>query len=507
MDARSASVVRPIARAQLHLSRGRDPRRVNRSNQRGAVAVISSLVIVGLIGFCGLALDTALVYNRQSELRNVSNAAALAAARKLNGTAAGVNAAVAAAGVMAEAQQYQYGSSTISWTPSAITFSTSPDRNGTWVSAATAAASPERMMYVRVDTTEMSGSGDIPTIFMPVLDADLATVTTHSVAIAGRTMIDAMPLAICAMSVTPAEPRANGNASPATAELVQYGFRRGVSYDLMKLNPDGATPANFLINPQAAPGQPGSSSDLAIDKVGPYVCKGTLGFPRLSGDSIAVSTGFPLASLYKQLNSRFDQYDDNLCNFNGAPPDANVQSYVASNMPAVFPWMNVAPAGQTAAEAPPQAVARLQTIADLPHPGGNAAQYGPVWAYAKAVKFSSYVPGIAEPTAGYTPFATSDWSAMYGTQSAKATYPASTPYKAAIGINFLAPSLLHKPGIRGRRVLNVPLLSCSSVSGGSATVLAVGKFFMTIPATQTAIPAEFAGAIPLQNVQSYVELF
>jgi Flp pilus assembly protein TadG len=493
-----ASQGHPIA-ARRKLARARECP----SDQRGAVAVVTSLVIVGLVGFCGLALDLALVYNRQAELRNVSDAAALAAARKLNGTSTGITDAVNAAGLMAASQQFRYGSETISWTPSAITFSTSPDRAGVWVDAGTAAASPSRMMYVQVRTSELTGAGDVPTIFMPVISSELATVTTHNSAIAGRTAIEALPLAICAMSLAAAAQRTNGAA--ANTELIQYGFRRGVSYDLMQLNSESPAPANFLINPLAAPGQPGSAADLAIDKVGPYICTGTLGFPRLLGDTIAVSSGFPLPSLYKQLNSRFDQYEDNLCRFNAAPPDANIQSYVYTSMPATFPWMNTAPARQTAG--PSSSGARLQTVADDDAPGGAVAQYGPVWAYAKAVPFSSYVPGAYEPAAGYATFPTTSWSALYNTQTAKATYPTTTPYRAAIGANFLAPGLLHRPGVRGRRVLNVPLLSCSTVSGGAATVLAVGKFFMTVPATSTSLAAEFAGAIPLQNVAGHVELF
>lgn len=502
MEARTPSAVRCAFTDQARSDQacGRTPFR--RSYQRGAVAVMSALTIVAMVGFCGLALDLALVYNRQAELRNVSDAAALAAARRLNGTAAGVNAAVAAAEAMAFAQQFQYGSSTISWSASAVTFSTSSDRYGTWVDAATAAASPDRIMFAQVDTSQLTDAGTVQTMFMPVVDAATASVATSTTSIAGRTMVDAMPLAICAMATTPGVSRQN---SPSVVELVEYGFRRGVSYDLMRLNSEAMTPANFVVNPLAAPGQIGTPSDLLPENVGPYVCNGTLGIPRLGGDTISVSAGFPLGSLYKQLNSRFDQYEDNLCNFHAAPPDANIQSYVYTSMPSIFPWMNVAPSGQSAAES--IYGGKLQTVADLAPPGGPAANYGPVWAYAKAVQFSAYAPGVSEPAAGYATFSTTAWSTLYNGQTAKISYPSTTPYKASVGINFAAPSTTHRPGARGRRVLNVPLLSCSTLSGSAATVLAVGKFFMTVPATSTKLYAEFAGAIPLQNVQAHVELF
>lgn len=511
MDAGILSSFRNIVRCGPLPRPGR--RRGHR--QQGAVAVVFAIVLIGLLGFCGLALDLALVYNRNVEMRNIADAAALGAARKLNGTASGINDAVAAATAAATALKYQYGRTTVNWSAAAIRFSTSPDRDGSWVDAGTATATPARMLYVQVDTGQLDGAGDVQTLFMSALSSSLAMVPANSGAIAGRTTIDVAPLAVCAMSTNPAAQRIN---SASFVELVEYGFRRGVSYDLMNLNPAGLAPANFVVNPLATPGSAGSANDVLPATVGPYVCSGTLGIPRLAGDTIAVAQPFPLGSLYKQLNSRFDQYENDLCNFRGAPPDVNIRSYVHTSMPATFPWMTTAPAGQTAAcNGPtPQCAApsglKLQTIADLAAPGGTAAQYGPVWAYAKAVPFSAYAAGVPEPSPnGYTPFPTTSttWQALYGGQKV-GTYPAgttSTPYKAGSGVNYAPPSAGHKPGAKGRRVLNVPLLSCSAPPGSNATVLAIGKFFMTVPATATVLAAEFAGAMPLQNVQGNVGLF
>ena len=74
-------------------------------------------------------------------------------------------------------------------------------------------------------------------------------------------------------------------------------------------------------------------------------------------------------------------------------------------------------------------------------------------------------------------------------------------------MNFSAPSAGHKPGGKGRRVLNVPLLNCSVMPSDSATVLAIGKFFMTVPATETTLAAEFAGAVPVDKIGGKVGLF
>jgi hypothetical protein len=80
-----------------------------------------------------------------------------------------------------------------------------------------------------------------------------------------------------------------------------------------------------------------------------------------------------------------------------------------------------------------------------------------------------------------------------------------TPYLAG-GAFSQTPSVAHRPGIKYRRVLNLPLLQCP-VSGNSATVLAIGKFFMTVPATSTSISAEFAGAGSDQQAGGPVELY
>jgi hypothetical protein len=58
-------------------------------------------------------------------------------------------------------------------------------------------------------------------------------------------------------------------------------------------------------------------------------------------------------------------------------------------------------------------------------------------------------------------------------------------------------------------VLNVPLLDCPVAAGADAqaAVLAIGKFFMTVPATATSINAEFAGIASGDALSGSVELY
>lgn len=483
------------ARASLRGRAGRQ--QLAPASQHGAVAVMFALLIIPILGICALALDMAIVYNRKAEMHSLAKAAALSAARRLTGTPAGIANAAADAASSANATMFKNHAESISWSPAALAFGTRADPDGQWVDAATASSMAAQIFYVKVDTSALRGAGVVQTTMARVLSEAYTTFTANSEVIAGRTAIAVTPLAVCAMSNTPAASRPN---SGGYNELVEYGFRRGISYDLMNLNPAGDTPLNFIVNPLAMPGMPGDPADLDIAAVGPYVCNGTLGIPGLWSGKIAVAKSFPIASLYRQLNSRFDQYDGGVCTPNGAPPDTNIKAYVYTDMVSPLLWMNTAPAGQTAAMA--MSGARLETVADLPPPGGSSAQYGPLWAHAKAVAYSTYLASPVEPTSGYATFATSVWSNLYNGQTAKSSYPGATPYRST-GVNLAKPDPAHAPGVRNRRILNVPLLDCSTTPGSSASVLAVGKFFMTVPATPTAVAAEFGGTVPFDRITGY----
>jgi Flp pilus assembly protein TadG len=475
--------------------------------RRGAIAIMFAVMLAGLIGFIGLALDLSRVYNRKAELQTIANVAALTAARQLNGTLAGVNAATTQSALAISALHYGYNQLPVDWSEAALSFSASS--NGGWVSAQAARAAPDGLIYVRADT---SGLGEpmrtLALFFMGLVSDSLTSTVVSAVAVAGRSTIAVAPLAVCALSNTAAASRANAG-SPGNVELVEYGFRRGVAYDLMQLNPNGVAAANFVIDPFSPPGTAGALANIAPAVVGPYVCSGQLAMPRVLGGAITVGRGFPLASLYEQLNSRFDLYNGSLCSYATAPPDTNIKQYAFNSAVA---WMGTAPTGQAAQSS--TANGKLWTVAEpLPPPAGTtAAMYGPLWAYARAVPWSSYAAGAAEPATGYTPFAVNAWSTLYGPAGpvVSGAYPAgtSTPYKSGGGANFQAPPAAHR-GVASRRVLNVALLSCP-VGGGAlttATVLGIGKFLMTVQANANTVYAEFGGLAAEQSLGGAVELY
>lgn len=475
--------------------------------QAGSVGVMFAASLFVIIAVFGLALDLSRLYHRKGELQSVAAAAALAAARELNGTAAGVTSAVAKARSAAQALTYAYGSSNIEWLDAALAFGEPADATS-WVDAGAATAAPKAWRYVKVDTGKLDVAfGVVEMYFIRVVLPALtsATVTTH--AIAGRSGVNVAPLALCVMSANPAESRAWAGP-PAVNELVEYGFRRGVSYDLMRLNPSGGTGKSFLVDPFAIPGG-ASVTSTPVSAIGPYVCTGSVALGRVVNQQISLLGDFPLPTFYNQLNSRFDLFyaksSDNYCSPDNAPPDKNIKRYLYSGLA----WMTTVPEGQGARSAFDNG--RLLTVADLVPPASaanTAPMYGPLWSYARAVPFSSYVPNAIEPAAGYASFAPANWASLYKPgQPVAGSYPATTPYAAISGDNFKAPATARK-GVRNRRVLNVPLLECPAgmVAPGAANVLAIGKFFMTVPATDTKLYAEFGGLVAEQAIGGSLEL-
>ena len=471
--------------------------------QRGAIGVMLAMLIVVVIGFVAMALDLARIYNRKADLQSIADMSALTAAKELNGTTAGITAAVMQARGSAFTSHTRYDRDWVDLPESAIRFSATPSDDNAWVDAATAKASPTNIAYVKVDTSMMDASyGEVQMALIQVVAPTLTTVNLHSVTVAGHSSLNITPIAVCALSNTPANARGNPG-TPPLVELEEYGFRRGVSYDLMQLNPGGSTPLNFVVNPVDPIGATGYLSNLAPSVVSPFVCTGKILMPRIIGGQINVGYPFPMASLYDQLNSRLDLYVGSVCDPLSAPPDKNVKTFE----PTVTAWMSPSTTEQVAHTF---ADTKLWNVAGpLPAPTGTtAANFGPLWINARAVQFSAYSSSAPEPTNGYATFAASNWATLYnpGKPVALSAYPTSgTPANNSSSYS-KSPSHL---GIKGRRILNVPLLACplSTASNMKATVLGIGKFYMTVPATATSLPVEFAGMTTEMAVSGRKELY
>jgi Flp pilus assembly protein TadG len=470
--------------------------------QRGAIGIMVAVLLPVLIGFLGLALELGRLYNRKAEMQAVADVVAMSAAKKLNGTSDGIDAALAAAHDVVESGDgsttmpyYGYWQ-TMAFSDGAIAFAKSPD--GAWMDADAAKAAPAGIAYVKVDTNRLNVDyGTVALMFMQFLSKRESMTVAH-IAIAGRHALKVMPFALCAMHKDPANPFKERVNAAGYSELTEYGFRRGISYNLMRLSPISSTPVSYVIDPVSLPPKTG---DFSANIIGAYVCTGTVELPGVIGRTLNLQSGFQVDKYFNQLNSRLN-LSNNQCSPASAPPDANVKQFTFGTNT----WMTN-PNRQVAQGA--TSTSRLESIADLDPPNDQTpALYGPLWVFSRPVPWSAYTAGQAEPAKGYATFdATApNWKALYSTGPGLKTYPTdpktglqSPPYFAQVS----GPSTNY-PGVAYRRVLNVPLLDCSG--GAPGKVLALGRFFMTVPADANGIYAEFAGVTFQEELAGSVEL-
>jgi hypothetical protein len=470
--------------------------------QRGAIGIMTALLLPVLLGFLALSIELGRIYNRKVEMQSVADAIAISAAKKLNGTSAGLDDAIEAARFVVESgdatttrPRYEY-KRLMNFSETAIQFAKSLDGGG-WMSAQAAKLSPAGVAYVKVDTNGLNSNyGKVGLILIRIL-GNFAPVYISHTTVAGRPYIKLMPFAICAMSRNPAEPFKERTTS-GLVELTEYGFRRGISYNIMKLSPNTAAGVSYTVDPVSLPPKSGSFS---TDIIASSVCTGKVGLPKVVGETLNLQKNFPFAQFAAHLNSRFD-LPSGPCNSTAAPPDSNVKQFTyASNN-----WMT-SPGRQVAKES--ISSSRIETVADLVPPAAQTSgNYGPLWTFAQAVPWSSYTAGGIEPPQGYLPFdATSGtWNSLYATNPGLSSYPKDSTgaYRSPYFIQVSGPPTNY-PGVQFRRVLNVPLLECPAPDS-PGKVVAIGRFFMTVPADTNGIYAEFAGVTLHEDLSNTVEL-
>lgn len=452
--------------------------------------IMFAILLVVLLGFVGLALDVGQVIGRKTELQHLADNAALAAAPELVGTASGLASAVTRARSSAAGQSlYLRRQEGALLSEDSIRFAGAPDAPDNDWHAAGAVSDPATALFVRVDTRNNTPAlGQVSTAFLGAWSPALRRLDTGARAVAGRSSVRITPLAICALSSAPASLRINPGP-PERREALEFGFRRGVAYNLFNLNPHGAAPEHFLLNPLGPLGAIGASAQLSNASVEPFICSGSMLHASIGNKTIHAHRPFP-TSLWASFNARFNQYGANRCNPVTAPPDTNIRPFPFT---AAGWWMNV-PSGSHAVAS---SGTPLLTVADLPPlPAGTPASiapasYGPLWSFAKAVQYAD-----PKPASDYPVFSNTAWAGLYPGLPAA---PASNSFYPINGTPYASPAFLTAPlgnaGVAQRRVLNIALLACPLPAGSDvlANVLGIARFFMTAPATSSALSAEFAG--------------
>ena len=473
----------------------------SKRKQKGAVAIVFGLSLVTLLAMGGVVLDLGHLYIAKSELQNAADAAALAGARSLDETTAGVTDAVLKAQAIGGKNNYNFSTVVSLSATTDIQFGSSPD--GPWYDSTALPNPPKGITFIKVDT----GSKSLDTYLMRVVGPAFNTVSTSGVAVAGRFVNNVTPIGVCAIinPVTLAS-RPKGEVLP-TGELAQFGFRRGVSYNIFALGPLGGSSNPYLLNPVDVYPNPCNGSNSSANNTAPFVCKGSSAVLTSAPGTVYGNTGLSAGKIEAALNSRFNTFGgSSVCIPAQAPPDVNVKNFACTGGSCASPavdWMTPTPTVQTM-EAPGMPIAPA-TIA-------SADKYGVLWSYSRAVRAVGSTPN-ATPGAA---FATTDWATLYPTSAlttpaTNASFPASvSPYLDPAPAHFTAPTV--NPGVLNRRVLNLAIANCPAITGSGGCqvipVLGIGRFFMQVPADINAgkLEVEFAGLIepvPVSEIKLY----
>ena len=173
-------------------------------------AAISSVVMVGMIGLC---LDLARLYIAKNELQNYSDAAAIVAANRLDGTTAGIDAAIDEA--QNNVNKWSFGGSA----PTAVDVSFSTIPTGGWD------ASPNPALNFRF--TRVQATGNVPIYFLTIFAGVTGARQVQTVSVAGQTLLSDL-----GDGAFPFSPDAHVPNPMATDPSGNFGFTKGRLYTL-----------------------------------------------------------------------------------------------------------------------------------------------------------------------------------------------------------------------------------------------------------------------------------
>jgi len=515
--------------------------------QRGAVAVMTGLLLMlVLIPVAGLVLDLGHLYIVKTELQNLADASSLAAAKDLDNTDAGLNKAVATGKALALKNRYDFGS-TMTLQDANFRFAATPD--GPWYTLAQSLGNATGRSFVEVNTKVGGDGGSAQSIntWLMRIAGDNST-STFGVAVAGRYVNTVTPVGICA--IDPVRRTANYDYGTFT-EIVEFGFRRGMSYNVFELGSlGGASSDPYQINPVNSPPNGCVAANSSTNVVEPFICVGNSAVVPTGVGQVYTNTGVS-ATLEKAFNSRFNDYSGgSKCDPATAPPDVNVKEYLPGATEAPAGWQDsggtALPSQQSVSTSgspvlpqyslPYEASAIAPTKVWPSTVGGRVTtqstypQHGVMWSYTPAVQAdgsTAVTPAQANGTIGTNTPGTD--KLMYGPKGSAinyidaATYPTAVgagftsqyaaPYNQASGPTFLAPA--GRTGVENRRILNIVLIDCRTPPVGSAScgvmnVVGIGKFFMQKKADLGGSPkklnVEFTGLVepvPSSEVKLY----
>ncbi|MES2129179.1 MAG: TadE/TadG family type IV pilus assembly protein [Pseudomonadota bacterium] len=491
----------------------------------GAVALVFGLSLTTLLIALGLVIDLAHLYIVKTELQNAVDSAALAGATAVNSDTSGVNAAVTKATTFGGKNNYNF-SNAVSIAASNIHFGSSP--TGPWLSQADALLSPTSTSYVKVE----SGTISISTYLMGI--AGISTVTASASAVAGRGLTDVAPLGVCA--IDPSNKTNRRGPFQITAgldeyELLEYGFRRGITYNMGNMGPIAGNADPILINAVDSTSGSCTPSHSSTAFTVPFICTGTSAAGATGATSAYANTGGSYGAVERALNSRFDVYTGGgqgvgtNCGTTSGSPDRNIKEYKTNTNPGgPKAWMSANPTQQAISWSgtKPEGfdfVATTNLPTDYKKNGQplTAQHFGVLWSYSRGVR----AVGSSAPYTAGTAFSTADWNKIYVAQdgtspTTSAGYPSggltASPYSQTSGNYYSAPS--HTPGTSRRQmklvIVNCNTLTTNAMSCKSLPILGVGSFFLQTQANLNGsnrdVYLEFGGLVA-SSIASDIRLY
>jgi Flp pilus assembly protein TadG len=181
--------------------------------ERGYSLLVVAMLIPVLIAATGLSVDLGRIYVSKTEVQHFTDAAAIAAAFELDGTAQGITDATSAGtnGPGSTTTRNRWSFSTASLTSTSVQFATSP--TGAW---STTPGSPANHRFVKVTTT-----ASVPVYFLRVLSGVSPTQTLTVTAVAGQALEN-----VLGPGLAPFSPDAH---DPTRSD---FGFTVGQKYTL-----------------------------------------------------------------------------------------------------------------------------------------------------------------------------------------------------------------------------------------------------------------------------------
>lgn len=498
------------------------------NRQGGAVMLMVAFSLLAFFAFAALVFDLGRLYIVKSQLQNAADAGALRGARELDGTAAGMSAAITKAREGARTNEFMLVANPLADADIDVKFAAKPFP-ADWVAAdAACQGAPANCYFIRVNAQ----ANGISSFFAGMLGA--STAASRALAVAGRTTCEMMPIFIC------------GNTSSPT-----YGFQVGRSYSFIPSPSGNVGPGNVGYLHPTADGSTGCGgvSSLGTPTMQRLVCIGRQACSSLPAWRCAV-TQPARPEIARAFNTRFDDYSPSLPNDLDAstcPPDKNIKEFTPS---LADRWMEGGPTEQSLPEWFPnrgyKKNDKIMITRSLPSPtnlsfksttggtsgatepawnpvvGGTTADGSVVWTTTadQSVWWSYVAPLSWTPDSVTVPPQRTAPNPLNQPPGLDTSYPNLSPwvapYKQTSAIYSTPPQSAHQAAAdaatQPRRMLNIGIASGCPVAGGTGSpvkIEAIGKFFMQIKAQEGGaldmLYGEFAGLLPAMET-TYPEI-